>query len=96
MLADRSGDGRLVFTVPDLHRGLFDILLYCAACAESSAGRDLVPVGFLRITGRAPLPNTGSSAASLLAVGALLLALGGLLLLMGNGEGEAAAPPSEP
>lgn len=42
---DGEGNGFLRFVVPDIPAGEYTTLTHCAACAASSAGRQLLPTG---------------------------------------------------
>jgi hypothetical protein len=45
LTADRNGDGRLRFSVPNLAPGEYTTFIHCGACAHSSNGRTMLPGG---------------------------------------------------
>ena len=45
LLVDEDGNGALTFRVPPLEEGRYSAWILCEACAASSGGRRILPVG---------------------------------------------------
>ncbi len=75
-----AADGTLAFTVPDVEKGLYEAVVTCKACAQSSGGRSTFPLGSVLVIGK----KAGSTSARVvsLAVGVLVLALGILSIVI--------------
>jgi len=79
LVADEQGTGHITFSAPDVP-GRYQLVAYCPRCADFSAGRNVLPVGELRVANSA-LPTTGAMASVVVAGSFILLGLGLLLLL---------------
>ncbi len=64
MVVDYNGDGTIVFHVPQLPTGKYEVIVWCPPCAKYSAGRKLLPVGIFRVTEAATVPSSEPALAS--------------------------------
>lgn len=83
LVADRHGTGRISFDAPNAS-GTYELVAYCPKCQPFSAGRNVVPMGNLRVARAGALPNTGASPTYALAL--ILILVSCFLLFLRRGR----------
>ena len=58
LIVSDVGDGAASFTIPAVSPGAYTVMVYCEACAPSSAGRTMLSVGELTVL--PSVPTTGA------------------------------------
>jgi len=53
-----NGNGTIMFTVPDIEPGAYELMVHCPVCADLSAGRSMLPVGEFEVTSEIACPVT--------------------------------------
>jgi hypothetical protein len=80
LVVDASGNGEILFRVPQIEPGDYVVMVFCPSCAPFSAGRAMAPVADFRVTPSTPATDTAPAAPD----GWFLFVLvGGVLLLVG-------------